>query len=636
MPNYTPLAVRTINVVVKKNGGAPDGTEPWTVYATGAFDGGDFTEAGTGSETLTGPVHDGREYRIVFDAISGYVTPTAIDVTAGATPQEFEGDYLDDAVQTTSYAGLNIGANYIHTQMFHADMIDGGEWWNSGGGYLEPAEQAGSTGSKVSWPGNGKNNYYKLVGLKEPGSYTLAWQSTGDCTFTLSGDGGVDESVDTAIAQDGRSGTLPVTVTGITDAEGEQNALTITVLTTDGSLRVQFHLTSYDLSVKRFLDERVDEFTAAGPGVLRLMNWNEPGWDNVSTTLDDLGIANSPPVQDYWFSGLNQRDLIQAGIDLCNQCDTDLWWCLPPKISDAAVTELGEMVAATYTDGAPGQGLNPAKRVWVELGNEVWNGTLGFVDGWPDTIQQTYFLAAWAAHADRDRMENPTPSGDTGKILRFQTWRSYEIHNLVETEVGASRLVRVLCHQIDAMTVPEYNQLEQEMLITIGSSSPIDMAQQFEMIAGNVYFGTLTNQASPDATLDVDATFDWINNISPYVGQGQMKELTDAIAAAAITLNTINPALVLCAYEGGQHLLLPGGSQAQIDYLESCQEDSRMGTAYTTMLTAWFAESNTGTFCHFECATNTSQFGGWGIKEHWGDATSAKWAAWTAYGWPTP
>ena len=90
--------VANIAVNVLLDGGAEGGTEPWTIRATGDFDGSDFTEAGTGDAaagTLTGPFYDGRDYEITFEAVAGYdlPVPSTVTITASGSLQTFIGDY---------------------------------------------------------------------------------------------------------------------------------------------------------------------------------------------------------------------------------------------------------------------------------------------------------------------------------------------------------------------------------------------------------------------------------------------------------------------------------------------------------------------------------------------------------------
>jgi hypothetical protein len=90
-----------LDVDVQKDGGPEVGDEGWTITASAPFSGSDFTEADVGDATpVTGPIRDGREYQIEFDAESGYTTPTASNITASGTPQTFTGDYEEESGAT--------------------------------------------------------------------------------------------------------------------------------------------------------------------------------------------------------------------------------------------------------------------------------------------------------------------------------------------------------------------------------------------------------------------------------------------------------------------------------------------------------------------------------------------------------
>ena len=113
---YTARTTGTVSVDVQKDGGAADGTEPWTVTAAAPFSGSDFTEAGTGDATLTGPIYQGREYQIVFDPVSGFLTPTAANITASGTPQTFTGNYVTAEVSSVTVQLPSITSEGVDSQ----------------------------------------------------------------------------------------------------------------------------------------------------------------------------------------------------------------------------------------------------------------------------------------------------------------------------------------------------------------------------------------------------------------------------------------------------------------------------------------------------------------------------------------
>jgi hypothetical protein len=105
MSEYTLRTDQLANfaVDVKKNAGAQDGTEPWTITAdTGvpAFIGPTFTpEEGVGDApgdtALVGPFYDGRSYTCTFTPIVDFTTPDPVSFTASGTLQTFTGNYED-------------------------------------------------------------------------------------------------------------------------------------------------------------------------------------------------------------------------------------------------------------------------------------------------------------------------------------------------------------------------------------------------------------------------------------------------------------------------------------------------------------------------------------------------------------
>ena len=170
--------------------------------------------------------------------------------------------------------------------------------------------------------------------------------------------------------------------------------------------------------------------------------------------VDTIGPGRGPD-DPGWQVGHTCRDAVQQYIDICNGGEADMWLCIPWQGGDPSLYwphPLMEMiidqVEKPYT-GKIGGGLNPALKVIVEWGNEMW---LNF-DG---QSQMQDFWASWYANSTVDQFGNSFPMGQRGskhpgfddqypgtttsdrkQYISFRTWKVYEqVKDKLETRGG--------------------------------------------------------------------------------------------------------------------------------------------------------------------------------------------------------
>jgi len=276
----------------------------------------------------------------------------------------------------------------------------------------------------------------------------------------------------------------------------------------------------------------------------------------------------------------------EVGIDLANQSDSDLWLNVPIAASDRFMRRLAELVARE---------LDPDRRLYVELGNELWNYSMPYERGrqyglrrarerWPgvegtvtaysdgDEVNELMMLYSWqgartAEMAEIFRTAFDGASDRVVVVLAGQIGASvpywHPSRYLLESPVwGAEEGAESAARHADVFAVAPYVG-EEEGAIEFSRSSPrAFIADAVEFVRGEGHWGP--NAPEPGLRY-------WIRN--------------DRALAAEF-------GLPLIAYEGGQHFV---GSRFTRDQV-SVHPD--METLYHALFDVWHEEGG-GLFVHY-------------------------------------
>lgn len=305
-----------------------------------------------------------------------------------------------------------------------------------------------------------------------------------------------------------------------------------------------------DFSVVRFMDWGR---TNNSP----LVNWSERTTPQSAFQSSDKGVAAELMVQ------------------LANQALIDPWVCMPHRASDDYVTRYAMLVRDT---------LDPARKVYVEYSNEVWNS--GFTQ---------------AQYAQQQGMALGLSTNPFQAQLRFYSKRSVEIFNIWKTVFGSQsgRVVRVLAGQAanpwTGQNILDWNNAYQKA----------------DAYAVAPYFGgTLGNASTQGSVAALSLT-----NLFDQVRQNMLANM------ATNTQNVTSAqsrGLALITYEGGQHLVGVGGAennQALTNLFLAANRDPRMGGLYTEYLNLWKSQGGQ-LFAVFNCVDAFSKWGSWGMLEY--------------------
>ncbi len=309
-------------------------------------------------------------------------------------------------------------------------------------------------------------------------------------------------------------------------------------------------------------------------GVLRFMDWQE------TNNSDQVNWSKRPrPEQQTWKLEGSTGAPVEVMCDLANRMHSDPWFCMPHLANDEYVREFAKLVK---------QELDPNRKIYIELSNEVWNFS----------FQQTKHFA------DIGENELGVKVGNSPTRAAYAL-RSREIFKIWEDVFGGrDRFVRVCASQ-------SANPRISEITLKYENSG-----EHFDALAVAPYFGfnkelsgkfKANNESSVD---DIFAAALTVINEKTAENISDQKALADQYG------------LRLIAYEAGQHLLDRTGRGSREltplaqKYLEA-NRDQRMADLYTRYFEVWF--NNGGDLLGmFSSIHKPASSGSWGMSEYLG------------------
>jgi hypothetical protein len=293
--------------------------------------------------------------------------------------------------------------------------------------------------------------------------------------------------------------------------------------------------------------------TIRGYSVLRFMDWQNSNENIAVPWAERHTLANNRKDRD----GIP----IEAMMALVKEVDADPWFVMPWNASNDYITNFAQMIH---------DGLAANRHVYVEVGNEVWNGSFGV-----------------SRQATKEGLAEGL-SGDAREAnLRRYAERAIEVMKLWERVFADRRgLVRVVSTQ---HVVPHS---AQEVL------NFRDMAAHVDALATAPYFGATIGGNSP-GTADA-----MIERLQQELQLTVQKARENRAVAAQFHKRYI-------AYEGGQGMILPGAAEL----FKQVERDPRMYNLYKNFLTAW--KSDIGdVLCLLTSTAPISSQGAWGLTEY--------------------
>lgn len=249
---------------------------------------------------------------------------------------------------------------------------------------------------------------------------------------------------------------------------------------------------------------------------------------------------------------------------LCNRVGADAWVCVPHHVDDAYLEAFARVLK---------EGLDPERRVFVELSNEIWNTAMPQAQWFRQRAEETG--RSWQELYARRCV---------GVFKVFQ--RVFEDEKRVVRVIGSQYVNTYLAGQI----------LEH---VQRGEADVLAVAP---------YFSGYPDRADPRQRLTIDAVLD--------LTMKDMRENTKLIAENVKLARS--KGLELVAYEGGQHLLGHGNDindEALTKAMIGANRSPEMGAIYEAALQAW-RDGGGGMYAAYSYVYRPNRGGSWGVLEY--------------------
>jgi hypothetical protein len=262
----------------------------------------------------------------------------------------------------------------------------------------------------------------------------------------------------------------------------------------------------------------------------------------------DLMKTNSTP-QRLWAERTLPEAFTQTGksgmaiehmVAIANAADADPWFTLPYDVDEGYYRNFATLVRKL---------LNPARQIYIELSNEVWNGVFAQTrqaeqEGLARNLATEGFVAGRFRYAQR-------------AVEMFADWSTVFADD-------PRRIVRVLGVQA---VVPR----SAEQILSFGTT-----AKHADALAIAPYFGLPKFDSTPGTGRLTEEIF------------ARGHEIVDKAIAAAVAQKEVanRYGVRLIAYEGGQHLWSRGGPAVGAEFL-AANHDPRMRELYAYYLSEW-------------------------------------------------
>ncbi len=358
---------------------------------------------------------------------------------------------------------------------------------------------------------------------------------------------------------------------------------------------------------------------------LRFMNWQFTNHLTSQPASTQAQLLALPARQ--WVDRPKQSDAqwnlydkggapVEVMVALSNTLDAEPWFNMHVLNSDDYVQQFAAYVRDQLSAG---------RKVYVEFGNEIWNGSFRTGD-WVEAKGRQF----WPADSDYYKVR-----------MNWFAKRTTEICNIWKTTWGAEahRVQCVMGTQAANTWVTENYVLQCPLWRTDARNTEHygqTCASQVDALAIAPYFGYYIGLPANLSTLitwsqqadgGMTSLFSELNSggmISGSPAGGAIANARDMMLAQQAIAQ--NHGLDLLAYEGGQHLVGDSGAEnndSVTSLFRQANRDHRMLAAYTRHLNDW---KNAGgkLMAIYHSVGPSNKWGHWGIREYQNQVTPPK------------
>ncbi len=386
----------------------------------------------------------------------------------------------------------------------------------------------------------------------------------------------------------GASGTYQTPVDILVDVSGGVMLEILESSASDSIHDINFVLPDYvdTYETQEFTDELLtflEDFQ-----LIRFMDWAETNFSTVSSWSDRNTKTN-------YSQSLDNGVAWEYAIDLCNLTGKDAWINVPHLADDNYIQELATLFR---------ENLNPDLKIYLEYSNELWN---------------TSFDQYW------DVAERAEQLGYTGesweRAWKYTAKRSADVFFIFESVFtnDADRIVKIMPSQANVTDGWLSNQLMQYFQDPQYNPNQVTV----DAIAIAPYFaGSIADAIVENGEVESIEVSEIVTRMSNSLAESYQYMIDNKQVADNYNLRLIT-------YEGGQHLVGVGNNisiQTLTDKLIAANRHPEMQNMYCAYFNRWY-EISGDLFTHFSSHRIASNYGSWGIKEHFDDTSNYKYQA---------
>jgi hypothetical protein len=407
-----------------------------------------------------------------------------------------------------------------------------------------------------------------------PGEYVFTYEGTAEVALSSYSSTGITQVSYTP-------GRIVVNLASATSSRFLYFDVTSNSLT-DPIKNIRFTELAREHSTDIFRPEFVNDYTSLK--AFRFMDWAQVNNSTISK----------------WEEYPADNALIQTGgvsysymIALANKANMDGWFCTPLLADDDFMRQLAVKIR---------DGLNPGLRAYIELSNEVWNGS---------------FAATGQAAAKGRELGITTYTNNKQAAGVYYGYRTAQMGDIFQEEFAkaATRpaLTTVVSWQavdtwsFENMVIPGYRQVKG------ANAAP-------EAVAIAPYFGNSIGSTGNEAEV-LTWTADMVLDQLLYNTYGDRISGSSITVAQSIANMSAYKSLVdkysipqYLAYEGGQHMVAVNNNSTLVGLLADANRNRKMFDAYMAYFDAW-REIGGDLFATFSSTATYARSGSWGWKE---------------------